>query len=160
MSFFKVIVELFPVEWSEKSTRAFLNEQRKDHAELSSLLKSSIGIYAFYNSELEIIYLGKTKSNLLIEMQQAYMRDMPHYKRYYVNHPNEKYKPTSGAARALKLGNMMVWQAAWYFSAYSVEESMIDDVEKLLIRIAPNDLLNRRMEGNGSLQIHVASESE
>jgi hypothetical protein len=161
VSLFKVIVELFPIEWSERNQRAFLNEQNGDHAELIEILGQSVGIYAFYNSELEIIYLGKTKRNLWSEMQNAFVRPMPHYERYYVHHPRGKFKSTSsGVARKLRVRNLKVWEAASYFSAYAVGEIHIDDVEKLLIRIAPNDLLNKRMEGNGSLDIHSLQETE
>lgn len=158
---FRVIVELFTVEWSESNNRAFLNKEKSDHSDLIKVLEGSVGIYAFYNSEMEIIYLGKTKSNLWNEMQNAFVRDMPHYKRYRVQHPRDKFRPTkSGQARKLQLQNMGVWEAATYFSAYAVDPDYIDDVEKLLIRVAPNDILNKRMEGNGSLDMHALQEDE
>jgi hypothetical protein len=158
---FRVIVELFTVEWSERNNRAFLNEKNDDHHELIGILDSSVGIYAFYNSEMEIIYLGKTNVSLWSEMQSAFVRDMPHYKRYRVHHPRDKFKvTTSGRARKLQLQNMAVWEAASYFSAYAVQPDYVDDVEKLLIRVAPNDILNKRMEGNGSLDMHVLQEDE
>ena len=47
-----------------------------------------------------------------------------------------------------------MYHAAYFFSAYHVEEGFIDEVEKLLIRMIPNDLLNHRMEGNLSLIAH------
>jgi len=155
MSLFKVIVELFPIPKEEDYGRAFLNEDKDDHAELIQHLENTIGIYAFYNSELEIIYLGKTKKNLWSEMKNAYSRDMPHYQRLIVEYPREKFKQTvSGLARKLVRRNLAVWEAACYFSAYSVNEDHIDELESLLIRIAPNDVVNKRMEGNGSLEMH------
>jgi hypothetical protein len=158
---FRVIVELFGVEMSDRNSRGFLNEKNADHRNLIDVLDGSVGIYAFYNSEMEIIYLGKTNTNLWTEMQSAYVRDMPHYKRYRVRHPRERYKATtSGRARKLQLQNMAVWEAAFYFSAYAVHPEYVDDVEKLLIRVAPNDILNKRMEGNGSLDMHVLQEDE
>jgi hypothetical protein len=161
VALFNVIVELFACEWSEKNWRAFLNKDNADHDDLISILQSSKGIYAFYNSEYEIIYLGKTKNNLWEEMQSAYVREMPHYKRYRVKHPYEKFKLTnSGNARKLQLTNVNVYDAAVYFSAYAVDEKYIDDIEKLLIRIAPNDILNKRMEGNGSLDIETLQKEE
>ena len=161
MSLFKVIVEFFACEWNDDNKRAFLNKERADHRDLIAILQESKGIYAFYNSEYEIIYLGKTNRNLWDEMQNAYVREMPHYKRYRINHPHEKFRLTStGNARKLQLSNVNVYDAAMCFSAYAVDEKYIDDVEKLLIRIAPNDILNKRMEGNGSLDIHTLQEDE
>ena len=158
---FKVVVELFEIEWSPSNSRGFLNSTRSDHVDLIDVLSSSVGIYAFYNSEMEIIYLGKTNVSLWSEMQSAIVREMPHYKRYRVQHPRGRFKATtSGRARKLQLRNMSVWEAARYFSAYAVDPEYIDEIEKLLIRVAPNDILNRRMEGNGSLDMHVLQEDE
>ncbi len=156
MALFKVVVELFPIEWSENYANSFLNEAKNDQNELIRLLRETRGIYCFYNSELEIIYLGKTKDNLWSEMKNAYMRPMPHYSKYKVNHPRGRYKYTE-EARKMKLVNLKVWEAANYFSAYSVNDEYIDDIEKLLIRIVPNDILNKRMEGNGSLEMHISA---
>lgn len=158
---FSVIVELFPINWSGKHSNNFLDEASSDKKELINLLKKSTGIYAFYNSELELIYIGKTRSDLWFEMKNALAREMPHYKRYRVDHPKKAYVPTkSGHARKLQLRNVMVWEASSYFSAYSVDDDYIDSIEQLLIRIAPNDILNRRMEGNGSLKIHTLQDEE
>jgi len=141
--------------------RSFLNEAESDQKSLIEILRQNIGIYAFYNSEFEIIYLGKTKNSLWNEMKSAYMRTMPHYKRYRVKHPRGKFlPPKSGSVRKIKLDSVAVWEAASYFSAYSVAENLIDDVEKLLIRIAPNDVLNRRMEGNGSLDSYAIEQGK
>lgn len=159
MPLFKVIVELFECEFSDRYYSSFLNESRPDHKELIRILTQSTGIYAFYNSELEAIYVGKTKNNLWSEMKTAYNRYMPHYKRYYVSHPRHKFSVSkSGLARKIQLKNVRVWETASYFSAYSVAEEHIDDLERFLIRIMPNDIANKRMEGNASLSMHVESE--
>jgi hypothetical protein len=150
---FKVIVEMFSIEWSEKYGRSFINEA--NDKKLISILSKEAGIYAFYNSEFEIIYLGKTNDNLWAEMKSAYNRTMPHYKRYRVKHPRSRFVSTkSGKVRKLVLLPLQVWEAATYFSAYAVQRDHIDDVERLLIRLMPNDLLNKRMEGN-SLEAYV-----
>ena len=41
---------------------------------------------------------------------------------------------------------MQLHDLAAYFSAFHVEDAMIDDVEALLVRAFPNDLLNSKME--------------
>lgn len=159
MTFFKVIVEMFPVSESDRHHRSFLNEALSDQKELINILKDTIGIYSFYNSEMEIIYLGKTKNNLWDEMKTAYTRSMPHYKKYFVNHPNGKFKRPAGTSpRKLQLRELFVWETAEYFSAYSVDHSVIDDVERFMIRIMPNDIANKRMEGNGSLDVYAQIE--
>tara|TARA_R110000868_G_scaffold75626_3_gene218032 strand:- start:2323 stop:3000 length:678 start_codon:yes stop_codon:yes gene_type:complete len=148
----KPIVEFFETELCEDSERSFLDTSKADRQELKKVLQKARGIYSFYNSELEIIYVGKTKNDLWTEMCNAYNRNMNHYKRYYVAHPYEKYTaPQGGKVRRIKLEEMGLWHAASYFSAYSVDETLIDAFEQLMIRMIPNDLLNVRMEGNSSL---------
>ena len=156
MRLFKVIVELFECEWSDKHKRNFLNEAKADHKILIDLLKKTTGIYSFYNSELEIIYVGKTKFDLWTEMKNAYNRQMPKYKRYVVSHPHEKYAHTkSGLARKIVSQSLAVWQTASYFSAYAVNEEYIDELESFIIRLMPNDVANVKMEGNASIEMHV-----
>ena len=159
MGLFKVVVEFFRCEDSETHERSFLNEKEPDQNILIGLLSRTKGIYAFYNSEFEVIYVGKTKNNLWEEMKTSYNKKMPHYKLYYVHHPRERYKATSsGVARKIQSRTPYVWETAIYFSAYSVEEGHIDDLERFIIRIMPNDVSNKRMEGNNSLEMHVTIE--
>ncbi len=143
------IVEFFETEMCQKSERSFIDVSKEDRKALQKALKAAKGVYSFYNSELEIIYVGKTKNDLWTEMCNAYSRKMPHYHRYYVNHPHGKYSAGKGRAlRQIKRDAMYLYDAASYFSAYSVEENLIDAFETLIIRMIPNDLLNVRMEGN------------
>ena len=147
------IVEFFPIELDEKSDRSFLDLSRADTKKLRADLTSSIGIYSFYNSEYELIYLGKTKSSLWNEMKVAYTRKMSDYKRFYVDHPSSIYKSTSGGVRAIRRRNMYVYDCACFFSAYRVESKpLIDVLELMMIRMCPNDILNVRMEGNHTLE--------
>ena len=146
------VVEFFPTESLEGSDRTFLDTTQEDRRQLQRALRASRGIYCFYNSELEIIYVGKTKGDLWTEMHNAYNREMKHYSRYYVAHAYEKYVvPKGGGVRKITKGPMHLYDAAEYFSAYSVEEDLIDAIEQLIIRMIPNDLLNVRMEGNTSM---------
>lgn len=146
------IVEFFETEMCQKSERSFIDVSKEDRKALQKALKAAKGVYSFYNSELEIIYVGKTKNDLWAEMCNAYNRKMPHYHRYYVNHPHGKYSTGKGGAlRQIKRDAMYLYDAASYFSAYSVEENLIDAFETLIIRMIPNDLLNVRMEGNNLL---------
>ncbi|MAM96055.1 hypothetical protein [Parvibaculum sp.] len=144
------IVEFFETEMCQKSERSFIDVSKEDRKVLQNALKATKGVYSFYNSELEIIYVGKTKNDLWTEICNAYNRKMPHYHRYYVNHPHGKYS-AGKALRQIKRDAMYLYDAASYFSAYSVEENLIDAFETLIIRMIPNDLLNVRMEGNNLL---------
>ncbi|MEO9624105.1 MAG: hypothetical protein ABJF09_06140 [Qipengyuania citrea] len=149
------IVEFFEVDFDDKSEKSFLDLSQEDKCELRSHLIGSKGVYAFYNSEFEIIYVGKTKSNLWNEMKLAFNRSMPHYNRLAVHHPSGRYKATSGGVRVIRPKTLHVYDCATYFSAYRVvDESLIDLLELMLIRICPNDLLNVRIEGNHTLSPH------
>ena len=80
------IVEFFPVECSrEAEERSFINLKddnvKANRIELRTALKAARGIYSFYNSEMEIIYVGKTKNDLWTEMKQTFHKKMNQYTR-------------------------------------------------------------------------------
>ena len=147
---FKPIVELFPIAWSNTDLRAFLDEEQNE--ELIKALRQTRGLYSFYNSELEIIYVGKTTDNFWNQMRISFNRMMPHHLLYTTHsdfeptyEPKSKFKP-------IKRRQIYLWEAAKYFSAYQIDdEDLIPELEKLLIRMMPNDVVNVRMEGNTSL---------
>ncbi|MEM9964106.1 MAG: hypothetical protein AAGC58_02030 [Asticcacaulis sp.] len=148
------IVEFFEIDADNKSENDFINVRQPDRKLLQKDLKSSKGIYAFYNSEMEVIYLGKTKNNLYNEMKNAFGREMEHYKRFKVSHPRSKYSPVNNEkVRPIRRSKFYIWEAAKYFSAYAIsDDELIDLVELMMIRLFPNDLLNVRMEGNMTLK--------
>jgi len=151
------IVEFFQVDFDCRSAREFIDISKADRKLLRSSLMAAKGIYAFYNSEYEIIYLGKTKRKLWDEMKNAYSREMQHYERYKVHFARNKY--TQGRAdkvRPLKRSATYIYDCASYFSAYAIDDdALIDIVELMMIRLFPNDLLNVRMEGNTTLRRYV-----
>lgn len=151
------IVEFFPIDYSCRSLRDFIDVQETDRKLLRTALASTKGLYVFYNSEFEIIYLGKTKSKLWTEMKNAYSRPMAHYSRYAVQYPRGRYKEDAGRTlRPLRRGKRFIYDCAAYFSASSIEDdTLIDVFELMLIRLLPNDLLNVRMEGNTTLRPYV-----
>jgi len=151
ISLFRPIVEFLPVDRKDKGN-SFINLKSSDRKDLQSVLKSTIGVFSFYNSEMEIIYVGKTKNNLWTEMISVYARKMGHYRRFYVAHAYNQYRPTpTGGVRKIAQRQFFLYDAAAYFSAYAISEEFIDIFETLVIRLIPNDLLNVRMEGNLSL---------
>ncbi len=149
------IVEFFAIDRNALGDGcSFLNEGRPDHRLLKKSLQTAKGIYSFYNSEYEIIYVGKTRNSLWSEMNNAFNRPMSHYERYKVSHPHGKYKPLpNGLARPIKRKSAHLYDAANFFSAYSMlDDTLIDVVEFMIIRMLPNDILNKRVEGNTSLK--------
>lgn len=150
-SLIRPVVELFQVEPDSKSEKDFIDTRLDDRKKLKRLLEKEIGIYSFYNSELEVVYVGKTKTSLWKEMKQTYNRKMPRYKRYQVNHPHGRFSSPTDGVRQMKLGDFHFYDAVSYFSAYVVPENFIDIVETLLIRIFANELINVQMAGNKSL---------
>jgi hypothetical protein len=68
-----------------------------------------------------------------------------------VHHPtsNVKFRSASEKLRQPIPTNMKLHELAAYFSAYSVADEMINELEALLVRAFPNDLLNKRMEKLG-----------
>ena len=150
VSLISPIVEFFPIDRMDDSA-SFINLENDDRKELKKVLMNAIGICAFYNSEMEIIYVGKTKLKLWNEMLNAYKtRKMIHYRRFYVNHAWGKYG--SNGLRKIIERDCLLSDAASFFSAYSISEEFIDILETMIIILIPNDLLNVRMEGNTSLK--------
>ena len=91
------------------------------------------GIYAFYGSDGNLIYVGKTEKNSLFnEMAQRY------------NSKAIKFKIINkGKARWEKLP---IRDIAQYVSAYKISNELIADVEALLTRITINNTANLKVE--------------
>ena len=58
----------------------------------------------------------------------------------------EKFIPAYEKLRTLKKTNVYLSGIASYFSAYKIDECLIDNIEAFLIRTFANDLTNVRME--------------
>ena len=68
--------------------------------------------------------------------------------------------PKSGKMRTLKRRERHIYDCAMRFSAYAIDDdTLIDVVELMMIRLVPNDLLNVRMEGNTTLRPFVTPTS-
>jgi transcriptional regulator with XRE-family HTH domain len=108
-----------------------------DHELYCNKLRELKGIYSFYDSNGRIIYVGKTeKKNLLSEMNQAFNLVRPNYVRKLLDNKSGKF-----IARRLAIKD-----TAEFVSAYAVNEHAIGNVEALLIRMVPNDVVNKRTE--------------
>lgn len=152
------LVEFFPIEKCESSQGAnyevFSEEDgEKDHPYRGGLRKELCdhhGVYIFFDSRGQAIYAGKAKrQNLWREINSTFNRergDVQTIKR--VRHPDRRqsYQTTKEKSRQITANVVPLHELAAYFSAYDVADSMIEDLEALLVRSFANDLLNIRME--------------
>ena len=90
----------------------------------------------------------KFVSALWREMNLAFNRSRATQSIKLVNHPklNFAYRTAAEKDRQIRNTNLKLHDLAAYFSAFEVEDSMISNVEALLVRAFPNDLLNSKME--------------
>ncbi|MBB6132430.1 transposase [Massilia aurea] len=116
---------------------------------LRDALCESYGIYIFYDSRGSALYVGKAKEQTIWkEMNLAYNRKRDIQKISLVNHPNrnQEFKPGYEKLRQPKDTQLELFDLACYFSAYHIDDGMIDDLEALMVRGFINDLLNVRIE--------------
>ena len=105
--------------------------------------------YIFYDSQGRALYVGRTeKQHLWGEMRNAFNRSREIQKIRTVNHPtrNQPFRTSEEKARQIVERQVKLYDLAHYFSAYEVAESMIPELEAMLVRGFANDLLNQRME--------------
>ena len=153
------IVEFFPTYDLRERSDLFVDNSAQHQKALREALESTKGIYAFYNSEGEVIYIGKTeRQNLWKRMRHSYLAEKARYERYYVRHPHQRFAFRSGSrVRRLVRQSFPISDVATFCSAYALPTNLIQFSEQLLIRIIPNDLINLRMEGNLSLRAYKKS---
>jgi DNA-binding XRE family transcriptional regulator len=116
---------------------------------LKDALDDAHGIYIFYDSRGRSLYVGKAREQTIWrEMNSAFNRPRELQQIALVSHPerNQDFKPGYEKLRQPKDTQLELCDLASYFSAYRVDEGMIDDLEALMVRGFANDLLNARME--------------
>ncbi|RVA55366.1 hypothetical protein EN933_08475 [Mesorhizobium sp. M7A.F.Ca.US.001.01.1.1] len=107
------------------------------------------GIYIFHDSRGRALYAGKARSqSLWKEINLVYNRDRQLQNILRVNHPERRqdFRTSDEIRRQIRKAQVRLHELAAYVSAYAVADGMIGDLESLLIRAFPNDLLNKRME--------------
>jgi len=112
-------------------------------------LNACYGIYIFYDSRGHALYVGKAREQTIWkEMNLAFNRKRDVQTIALVNHPERKqvFKPGYEKLRQPKDTQLELFDLACYFSAYHVDDGMINDLEALMVRGFANDLLNVRME--------------
>ena len=122
---------------------------------LRAALEKSYGIYVFYDSQGKALYVGKARvQTVWKEMNLAFNRKRDVQMVKLVHHPyrNQEFQTGYEKLRQPKATNLKLRDLASYFSAYQVDDEMIEDLEALLVRGFPNDLLNIKMEKFASLR--------
>jgi hypothetical protein len=149
------IAEFFPINHSDSrrgknwEILPVKSEASERDNQLREKLKSSIGIYFFYNSECKVIYVGKTEDqDLWSEMKQTFNREISTYKYNYVSHPDSEKELSSplSSNRRIISNQAYLFDTAFYFSAYTVAQPLINNLEAFLVRALPNDLRNTKKE--------------
>lgn len=154
------IVEFFPIKAvphnHAKKTRDVLDGGKSAGQYIrelhSALSQESSGLYIFYDTRGKALYAGQTKrQNLWKEINLAFNRSRSAQTITLVTHPtiNVSFKPANEQVRQPKDKELKLHDLAAYFSAYAVVPAMVDDLEALLIRAFPNDLLNAKKEKFG-----------
>lgn len=151
------IVEIFPIDAHQRSQKGGawdVFDGGKSAAGymqgLKDALQNAHGIYIFYDSSGDALYAGKARKQFIwAEMNNAFNRSRKEVQEVMlVNHPvsKDKFVAAHEKSRQPRPTQLFLHQLAHYFSAYEVEDAMIDDVESLLVRAFPNNLLNVKME--------------
>lgn len=149
------IVELYPITKCESAKGASWlvfngGAQANLYAQgLKAALAQSYGIYIFYDSRGQALYVGKAREQTIWkEMNLAFNRKRDIQTISLVRHPerNQEFKPGYEKLRQPKDTQLELADLAFYFTAYHVDDGMIDDLEALMVRGFVNDLLNVRME--------------
>lgn len=158
------VVEFFPIRKVIRNSngRRFdlfssRDGRKTEHPYLAGLkaeLSSHHGVYIFFDSRGQAIYAGKArKQSLWREMNLAFNRkrnDLQKIRR--VKHPLRRiaYKTSEEKSRQIYERTIPLHELAYYFSAYEVDDGMVNVVESMLVRSFANDLLNKRMERFGA----------
>lgn len=152
------VVEFFRIERSDSPQGASYEvfsdtENNQPHPYRSGLKEELLrhhGVYIFFDSRGQAIYVGKTgRQSLWKEINSAFNRnrgDVQMIRR--VRHPRRRqaFRTTEEQSRRILRDVVPLHELAVYFSAYQVVDAMINDLESLLVRSFANDLLNVRME--------------
>jgi hypothetical protein len=149
------VVEFFPIEKCESKQGAkyelfSVTDKHPYRSGVRSELTAHRGIYIFFDSRGQAIYVGKARrQNLWKEMNNAFNRDRGEVQRIKrVHHPRRKvaYKTSEEKSRRIRDDLVPLHHLAAYFSAYDIVDSLINKMEAMLVRSFANDILNIRME--------------
>jgi hypothetical protein len=152
------VVEFYPISKTKTSHDKYweiFDKLAKKHKLLYEALFRQAGLYAFYNSEASIIYLGQTQRCLWTEAKNAFNRSMDSHQIWTVYHPPSKgFADVRGQQhRRIARRSVKLHETATFFSAYVVDHRFVERLEALFIRVLPNNLTNVRIENLTRLSV-------
>lgn len=163
----KAIVEFFPIDpvtvgrtetmYAVFDGDASAGKHKKGLRD--QLVAAKSGLYIFYDTRGRALYAGQTKKqNIWKEMNLAFNRNRSAQVMTLVRHPKNdvEFRPANLKVRQPTDCNLKLHDLAAYFSAYEIIPEMVDDLEALLVRAFPNDLLNLKMERFGKASRRIA----
>lgn len=128
------------------------DDDGKSHPYLTGLRRELVahhGIYIFHDSRGRALYAGKArKQKLWKEINLVYNRERTVQTIKRVDHPTRRqdFATSDELRRQIRERSVLLHEMSAYISAYKVADGLINELESLLIRGFPNDLLNARME--------------
>ena len=145
------LVEMYPIEatLSKQEKKWELLPTGKAHQlnrQLRDVLSKAQGLYMLYDSQLDVIYAGKTlKAGIWKEMTLAFNRTRAGP--FRIDHPTTgTFSPAWETKRQPKKRPIHIYDTAHFFSAYEVKQGLISNMEALVIRAFCNSLSNVKME--------------
>ena len=122
----------------------FDDEAPKYNIGVREELRNHTGIYVFFNSQGEPVYVGKATKPLWGESKTTFNRDLgesPARKLSRPHHPlGKEYSPVM--ERRISPIQFKIHDVARFYSAYEVDDEMISDMEAILVRVCTNSVVN------------------
>lgn len=147
------ILEYAPIAANHKAQAEYSQIKAEDgygHPEIRKRLEDKRGIYVFYSSLCQAVYVGKANdTELWRECNTAFNRDLKS-DLYKVNHPSENKKQPRRIT--LSKCSTKVYKVATFLSVYEVDKALVDMVEALLIRAFINQLPNVKIENLAQIE--------
>jgi hypothetical protein len=126
------IIEFHRIDFEHGANVDSFRNRLNDEKIFGVLSQQIGGVYAFFDTTGEVIYVGKTAGNLFTEMQQRYSGKTIRFRVL-----------VKGKA---KWEHWSIKDVAQFVSAYGVAEPLITNIEALLTRIIINKAANIRTE--------------
>lgn len=150
----KPIIEYYPVNKHKTQKNYYIIDKSSSEFDKGVRLElendDAKGIYIFYDSRGQALYVGQARSqSLWKEMNLAFNRTRDEVQSIIlVEQPKRslEFIPASEKGLQPKRIKLKLYDLAYYFSAYKVDDGMINDLEALLVRGFANSLLNIKME--------------
>jgi DNA-binding transcriptional regulator YdaS (Cro superfamily) len=150
----RAIVEMYPIDHTSSRQGAAVEmlptgDGHPRNRAIRKCLEETKGVYIFFDSQGQAIYVGKNESgNLWSEMTSAFNRKISNNTAFFVDHPStgKAFSPAWKKPRQPRRRIIHLRVSAMYFSAYEVSKPLVGGLEALLVRSFCNTLANKKME--------------